>query len=215
MEPRRQCPSYGMWPCIFLLTTSWQVDRTRGMSNRGSKTERWGALAIRQGTLEDVCDRVATGETIHAIAGRWDVPEVMVWKWLWSDEKRRAAYERAQELAAYRMMEEIVQIADGVEESSAAVAKARLRIDVRGKLAAAHARERYGREDRDQRSGGGGIRVIVQRAQEGHHVDTSQAERHDGADGGESRQHDVGDEGHAGGSGCGADGRSSGEEEGA
>jgi len=181
------------------------------MAQRGSKSERWGALAVQGDTLEAVCDRVAAGETIRHIARQWDVPEVQVWKWLWSDEKRRAAYERAQELAAYRMMEEIVQIADGVEESSAAVAKARLRIDVRGKLAAAHARERYGREDRDQRSGGGGIRVIVQRAQEGHHVDTSQEERHDGEDGGESGHDDVGDEGHGGGGGVVSDGGTRGE----
>lgn len=128
----------------------------------GSKRERWVALAAKPTTLEEICDRVATGETVEGIARRWEVPGVQVWKWLWSEEGRRRAYERAQELAAYRLMEEVVGIADEAEETSAGVAKARLRIETRYRVSEAHARERYGRE-REMAKGGGVVQVVVQR----------------------------------------------------
>ena len=105
-------------------------------------------------TLAIVTERVAEGETVREVARVWDVPAGRLMGWLVADEERTRQYETAQQVHAHMLVEEAVGIAD---QEGGDVARDKLRIDTRFKLAAHHAKERYGA----QGTGGGGTRVQV------------------------------------------------------
>jgi hypothetical protein len=117
-------------------------------------------------TLEELFQRMADGETLYEVCRAWDVPTGRVLTWLMADEKRHAMYLRALEVAAHGLVAQTVEIADEQPGQTAsggtdagAVAHAKLRIETRFKVAAAHAKQMYGGKD----VGGGGITVVVNR----------------------------------------------------
>jgi hypothetical protein len=117
-------------------------------------------------TLEELFQRMADGETLYEVCGAWDVPTGRVLTWLMADEKRHAMYLRALEVAAHGLVAQTVEIADEQPGQTAsggtdagAVAHAKLRIETRFRVAAAHAKQMYGGKD----VGGGGITVVVNR----------------------------------------------------
>lgn len=117
-------------------------------------------------TLEELFQRMADGETLYEVCQAWDVPTGRVLTWLMADEKRHAMYLRALEVAAHGLVAQTVEIADeqpGMTASggtdAGAVAHAKLRIETRFRVAAAHAKQMYGGKD----VGGGGITVVVNR----------------------------------------------------
>lgn len=121
---------------------------------------------VADATLEELFQRMADGETMYDVCRAWDVPTGRVLTWLMADEKRHAMYLRALEVAAHGLVAEAVGIADepanmlasGATDAGA-VAHAKLRIETRFKVAAAHAKQMYGGKD----VGGGGITVVVNR----------------------------------------------------
>lgn len=118
---------------------------------------RWAEIAETPGTAEVLWSRIADGETLQAIAKAWEIPTGRMVRWVLSDPDRTTAYRQAQEAAAHALMAEVVGIADEGED----VQRDRLRIETRFKVAAAHARDRYGAQ-----AGGGptqAVQVIVQR----------------------------------------------------
>jgi hypothetical protein len=103
-------------------------------------------LIAAEGTLEELEQRLAEGETLQAVCLAWNVPRGRILSWLMADAKRYAAYERALEVAAHGFMAETVGIADAVEDKDE-VPAARLQVDTRFRLAEKHAPEKYGRRE--------------------------------------------------------------------
>lgn len=107
--------------------------------------------------MELVCQRVAEGEPLAAVASAWGIPAGQLVAWLLADEDRAVRFYRASEIAAHVAIGDVIAIADtGID-----LGRDKLRIETRFKVAAAHAKERYGA----QATGGGGtnVQVIVQR----------------------------------------------------
>ena len=130
-----------------------------GRESYAGRAARVAYVLAHPTTLAIVTERVAEGETVAAIARAWDVPAGRLMGWLVADEERTRQYETAQQVHAHMLVEEAVGIAD---QEGGDVARDKLRIDTRFKLAAHHAKERYGA----QGTGGGGTRVqvVVQRS---------------------------------------------------
>ncbi len=102
--------------------------------------QRWAEIAEQPNTGEILWSRIADGETLQAIAKAWAVPTGRMVRWVLSDPDRTQAYKQAQEAAAHALIAEVVAIADEGDDTQ----RDRLRIETRFKVAAAHARDRYG-----------------------------------------------------------------------
>lgn len=124
----------------------------------GAQTQRWLDLSQAPTTLEDICLRVAEGESIAQLASAWAVPRSRILAWLMDDETRYATYQRALEMDAHRLVSETVAIADAAEPETVGVAK--VQIDTRFKVAGFHARKVYGEAGG---KGGTTVQVLVQR----------------------------------------------------
>lgn len=124
--------------------------------------QRWSEIAEAPETGDILWARIADGETLQAIAQAWQIPVGRMVRWVLSDPDRTTAYRQAQEAAAHALIAEVVGIADQDHDD---VARDKLRIDTRFKVAAAHARDRYGLQ-----AGAGPtqqVQVIVQRMPKG------------------------------------------------
>ena len=102
----------------------------------------WGVVCVQDGLLEEICLRLADGETLKELAEAWGVPCGRVQAWVMADEARYEAYSRALEVHAHTLMAEVVKIADEGE----CLGRDKLRIETRFRVAAAHAKARYGVE---------------------------------------------------------------------
>lgn len=81
---------------------------------------------------DDICSLLATGESLNKICQRPGMPSrTSVYRWLREYEQFRNNYARATEDRAESIFEEMLDIADGAEEETASIAKARLQIDAR------------------------------------------------------------------------------------
>ncbi len=119
------------------------------------QSQGWESLQAEPGLLEELCLRLADGETVRELAEAWGVPCGRVQAWVMADEGRYTAYCRAQETYAHTLMSEVVAIADEGKN----LGRDKLRIETRFRVAAAWAKGRYGEQ------GGGGktsIHVVVQ-----------------------------------------------------
>jgi transposase-like protein len=130
-----------------------------GRESYAERAARCAYVLAAPGTLAMVAERVAEGETVAGIARAWDVPAGRLMGWVLADGERTRQYEAALRVQAHTRVEEAVGIADA---EAGDVARDKLRIETRWKLAAHHAKERYG----VQGTGGGGTRVqvVVQRS---------------------------------------------------
>ena len=117
---------------------------------------RWAEIEATEGTLELVCQRIAEGEPLRGVAAGWGIPTGQMVAWLLADEGRAQSYYRASEIAAHVAIGEVVGIADTGED----VARDKLRIETRFKLAAAHAKGRYGSADG---ASAPKVQIVVQR----------------------------------------------------
>ncbi|HBL4693585.1 ubiquitin carboxyl-hydrolase [Citrobacter sedlakii] len=80
----------------------------------------------------DICSLLADGESLRKVCERPGMPsKTSVFRWLAEHQEFRDQYAKATETRADAIFEEIFEIADDATEESAAVAKARLRIDTR------------------------------------------------------------------------------------
>jgi len=81
---------------------------------------------------EDICKLLSGGESLRKVCERQGMPSrTTVFRWLAEHEEFRNQYATATETRADAIFEDMFDIADKVNEESAAVAKARLRIDTR------------------------------------------------------------------------------------
>jgi hypothetical protein len=116
---------------------------------------RLEAVLSDETTMGVVCERLSEGETLREVCLAWEVPHGRVLGWILGDEARTGAYLRALEVASHALVGECVGIADGAEAETVGVAK--LRIDTRWRVAAAHSKALYG----ESKGGGGGNKVVV------------------------------------------------------
>jgi len=89
-------------------------------------------------------DRITEGEDIHYILSNdpRKPPFRQFMRWLKMDPDRRTLYKEAQEIRAEKLMGDTLRIADGVE-SEEDVARSKLRVDQRNKVAGFDFKDKY------------------------------------------------------------------------
>lgn len=113
------------------------------------KVARFDALIAEMGEEEAVnmvCSRITEGETLYEISKSISIPYNTIGLWLTNDADRVRAYQSALRLNADRIAQDCLYIADGIN-SDGDVARDKLRIDTRLKLAASWDSSRYGKRD--------------------------------------------------------------------
>lgn len=81
--------------------------------------------------LDEVCDRIADGESLRNIAADSLVSAPTLLKWLSSEPERRARYDQARLDRAHRFVDEIVELSDVSIGDPINTAARRLQIDTR------------------------------------------------------------------------------------
>lgn len=96
------------------------------------------------GGPEAIIDRVASGETLTAIAQELGTSRELLSQWMNRDEERAAALREARARAADALVEQTLSIADTASPAEAQLA--RLRVDVRQWAARSWNRAEYGQD---------------------------------------------------------------------
>lgn len=105
-------------------------------------------------TLHFILSKVKEGETVTSICRDYkEMPSVgYVRKWLFEDEKLKEAYFEAQKIGSEKILDELIDIADGTDKHGAAfpddVQRSQLRISTRKYLLERWHRERYGERNK-------------------------------------------------------------------
>lgn len=109
------------------------------------RVARYLEFIERDGALDEIVQRMAGGmgecEGLPEICRALDVPYGRVLLWLMADEGRYKRYLQALEVQAHELVAETVRIADGVKND---VARDKLRVETRFRLAKHHASKLYG-----------------------------------------------------------------------
>lgn len=92
------------------------------------------------GVLSELGQRIADGALLPEICRQKEWPYGKVLMWLMADADRYSVYLRALEVSGHMLVAESLPLADGVEESKDAIAKAKLQIDTRLKIASKHSK---------------------------------------------------------------------------
>ncbi len=83
-----------------------------------------------QALFDQICERMAQGETLRKICAAPDMPNITtVWKWKEADEARSKQYAHAREAQADAQFERIGAVVDDVETGVLEPAQARTMID--------------------------------------------------------------------------------------
>lgn len=98
------------------------------------------------GGVEVIADRVASGETLAAIAEELGFRRELLVRWIYADEDRAALLRAARAQAADALVEQSLQIADTASPAEAQLA--RLRVDTRQWIASRWNRSAYGAQDK-------------------------------------------------------------------
>jgi len=102
--------------------------------------------------LEELVQRMCDGEHLPEICRQKDLPYGRVLGWLMEDEGRYRAYQRGLEISAHALVSEALAIADEQKEAvrkdggtyDPDVARDKLRVETRLKVAGKHAPKMYG-----------------------------------------------------------------------
>lgn len=97
---------------------------SREIISRKSEEPEW---------YEGLLERIGSGENVLQVARDQGVTHGSMLKWIRADEERLAAFHEAQRIAAQRLVDESLEIADTMEQEDAF--KAKLRIDTRLRIA--------------------------------------------------------------------------------
>lgn len=111
---------------------------------------------------DDICSLLAKGESLNSICNKPGFPHrSTVYRWLRENEDFRNNYARATEDRAESIFEEMLDIADSVEEETASIAKARLQIDARKWILGKMNPKKYSDKQQIEHSGSDGGPVQV------------------------------------------------------
>lgn len=103
-----------------------------------------------QSTVDAICERIGTGESLRAICRGDDMPALStVFRWLSIHKEFSDQYARAREEQAEALADEITDIADTEED----VQRARVRIDARKWVAGKLKPKKYGDKTQLEHSG--------------------------------------------------------------
>lgn len=94
----------------------------------------------KQARVDDVCERVAEGQTIREIAAAYGVTAGTVMKWVTATESHTLQYARAREAASDLFEADIIHRAKNIEDAAAA----RVEIDALKWVAARRSPKKYG-----------------------------------------------------------------------
>ncbi|MFA9289481.1 MAG: hypothetical protein ACEQSA_06415 [Weeksellaceae bacterium] len=115
---------------------------------------------------DDICSLLASGESLNSICKRKGFPSRnTVYRWLREYKDFRYNYARATDDRADSIFEEMLDIADGAEEETASIAKARLQIDARKWILGKMNPKKFSDKQSVEHSGpnGGDINVTITR----------------------------------------------------
>ena len=118
-----------------------------------SRLDRWVDESGDGGVMNEICSRVAEGDSLKGIARSVGMPYSVIWNYL-QEGDRMELYRQAKEAAAESLADEVLEVADTSEV-------VRDRVDARKWLASKWGKRTYGdKQDGDAKVG---ITVIVQR----------------------------------------------------
>ena len=107
----------------------------------------------------EVCDRIAEAKSLRVIEREPGMPsKTTILRWLGDDSKFRGSYALARGLAADALVDEMLSIADNVDEDPQS---RRVRIDTRKWLASKLAPKKYGDKVELEHSGGHNITITI------------------------------------------------------
>jgi hypothetical protein len=97
-------------------------------------------------TFDEICKRIANGESLRKITRDDDFPEMItVYRWFRQYPELCTQYATAKQDRADTYTDEIIEIADDLKTSSSEeIQKAKLRVDVRKWIASKHHPRNYG-----------------------------------------------------------------------
>ena len=129
-------------------------------SVRSSALARFEEAKADPGLLDVLFQRVAEGETFREVCDSWKLPYGLMANWIGESDERRKQYDAALAFWADSEAQKALRIADDCDPEE--VAKARLQVDVRLKLASRLDKSRYGNATEMQPLGlGGGISIVI------------------------------------------------------
>lgn len=100
------------------------------------------ALEFSQAIADEVCERIATGESLRKVCDSPHMPSAStICKWLGQNAEFQKQYAHAREIQADSFADEIVEISDDVTEDANS---RRVRVDSRKWIAAKLRPKRYG-----------------------------------------------------------------------
>jgi len=113
---------------------------------------------------DDICARLVDGESLRAVCRSESMPNVAtVMRWIGDHERFREQYAKATEERAAGMFEDMLDIADSVDQDSACVAKARLQVDTRKWALSRMNPKKYGDKLTQELTGADGGPIEVKR----------------------------------------------------
>lgn len=93
---------------------------------------------------EHALDRIAAGHTLASICEEENMPQYdRFLRWIHADEERKNRYYHAREIGAVKFEDEIINIADGLDNEMEDVQRSSLRIEARKFLLKVWNRKRY------------------------------------------------------------------------
>jgi len=91
----------------------------------------------KAGGVDWIAEQIANGDTVTSLARSMDVSRNIMYKWLHSEPDRSATVKAARKVAAERLADEAMELADNVDVDTSSIAKVREQISVRKWRAAA------------------------------------------------------------------------------
>lgn len=148
---------------------------TAGASDPGPLA-RLEAVKADPLTMSVVVQRITDAdapETLKDICRAWRVPYGKFCEWILDDRERAEKYSAALRFVAEAEAHAALAIADGVEPERDAVAKAKLQIDTRMRLASKWARDRYGESSEVRHTGQVSLVAVLSSLPRGRQIDVT------------------------------------------
>lgn len=132
------------------------IDYQVALPDHLAKMQRLQVVIDDPMTMEIVIQRVIDGESLKAIARAWQLPPTRFVKWISDDDERLSQYEGALRVRADELVHEALEKAETGED----VARDKLIVETKFRVASMWDKQRYGGE---KATGGAGINIIINR----------------------------------------------------
>lgn len=109
--------------------------------------------------VDEICERIASGESLRQIARSLDYTVGRLCQWLYADDERAKQYARAREMQGHLAASEVLEIAD---DPSLTPDERRVRIDARKWAAGRMAGRYYGDKQRIEHAGDADAPIVTE-----------------------------------------------------